>query len=78
MTIHSYPIEEYYLKSSGISASMEFEIAMAAARFGYSPEGFRLLHGDVQSEMVAVYRLDKLVDAVLAAEAEQEAKRKAK
>lgn len=52
-----------------MSASPDYEVAAAAARWGTSPEAFRALSGEEQSEMVAFYRAEKRIEAVLAYEA---------
>ena len=65
------PVEHYYVKPSGITTSGEFETVAAAARFGKTPIEFKELHGEDQSYMVAFYRTEQLIQAVLSTEAER-------
>lgn len=65
------PVGNYYLKPSGITTSGEFEEIAAAARFGKTPGEFKEADGEDQSRMVAFYRTEQMIQAVLSAEAER-------
>ena len=62
---------------SGVSYSSIAEEGLAAVWAGYQPVEFLDLEGDVQSYVVALYRLHNQVEAVVANEQAKEMKRKA-
>lgn len=64
--------------SSNISYSPEFEAELAAQWRGYKSEDFSRLSGDEQSRIVAVFRLQGKIQAVMQQEQAHEARRKAR
>ncbi len=63
------PLEKRWVEPSGITTGPDYEIAATAARWGKSTSEFRSLPGEQQSEMVAFYRVEQRIQAVLADEA---------
>lgn len=53
---------------SGVSYSREFEWFLAARWAGYRWREFRMLDGEEQSHIVAAYRVQMQIEAVLAKE----------
>lgn len=61
---------------SGVSYSTIAEEGLAAVWAGYEPVEFLDLEGEIQSYVVALYRLHNQVEAVVANEQAKEMKRK--
>jgi hypothetical protein len=62
--------------ASGITYNLEFEVTRAAIRMGLPPSSFRAWPVDDQCRVMAALRLEARIDAVLAAQARQQARRK--
>jgi hypothetical protein len=61
---------------SGISYSSILEWELAAQWWGYKPEEFEELDGEIQSARVATYRAQNTISSVVAYEQAKEMKRK--
>lgn len=61
---------------SGVTYAPEFEWLLAARWAGYTLREYRRLSGDEQSEILALYRGQVQIDAVLAQEERRRAERK--
>lgn len=63
---------------SGITYSGELEWRLAARRAGYRWHDFRELEGEMQSDIVAAYRTEQQIEAVIASEAAHETRSKSR
>lgn len=61
---------------SGVSYSGELEVALAAQWWGYYLEHFEQLSGPEQARRIAVYRIAKQAESVIAADQQRQARRR--